>query len=391
MTGIAFMRPMVLGLAFLLVAGCGGGAPGQQQGPSAVTVSKPLLREVTEWDEYTGRFRAVKSIDVRSRVSGYLESAHFTDGQVVEEGDLLFIIDPRPFEATVARAEANVIEARSRLDLANKDLVRSEELLKEGNISAQTHDSRIQGRDAAAAALAAAEAELQSAKLDLGFTRIMAPVTGQISQRFISVGNLISGGTADSTLLTRINSIDPIHVYFDADEAAYLRYQRLDRAGGRPSSRDAANPVRVSLVDELDFPHIGRMDFVDNRIEPQTGTIRGRAILDNPDALIVPGMFARVQLIGRGPYQAMLLPDVAITTEQAVQIVHIVGADDKVDVRTVETGPLAHGLRVIRSGITPDDRVIINGVQHARPGAVVIPEDGEIIARDDTASGADRP
>ncbi|GAB4571111.1 MAG: efflux RND transporter periplasmic adaptor subunit [Rhodothalassiaceae bacterium] len=371
-------------LPLFLLAGCGEAPSARREMPPAhVEVAPPLVKEITEWDEFTGRFVAVESVEIRSRVSGYLESIHFIDGQIVQQGDLLFIIDPRPFEAAVAREKANVAEARTRLELARKDLVRSAELLADGNISAQVHDTRVQARDAAAAALAAAEAALKAAELNLGFTRITAPTGGQISQHFISVGNLVSGGTADSTLLTRINSIDPIHVQFDADEAAYLRYVRLDRAGARTSSRVVANPVRVSLADEKGFPHQGRMDFVDNRIDPLTGTIRGRAILDNPDALMLPGMFARVRLLGKGPYDAMLLPDPAIVTMQAAKVVYVLGEDDKVEVRPVVTGPLIEGLRVIRSGITPEDRVVINGIQHVRPGAKAIPEPGVIVARED--------
>lgn len=346
--------------------------------PPEVTVAQPAVAEITEWDDYTGRFQAVESVDIRARVSGYLETVHFTDGAVVDKGDLLFVIDPRPFEAALARAEAQLVEARTRLDLAEKNLLRAADLLDDGNISRQIYDQRMQERDGAAAARTAAEAAVMSARLDLGFTRITAPVTGLISREFVSVGNLVSGGTADSTLLTRINTIDPIHVYFDADEAAYLKYIRLDRTGERISSRVAANPVRVSLVDETGFPHRGQMDFVDNQIDGQTGTIRGRAILDNPNHLMVPGMFARVQLQGKGPYDAILLPDEAITMDQARRVVYVMQEDGAVTPRAVETGPMARGLRVIRSGIAREDRVVIKGIQRLRPGMKVNTADGSI-------------
>lgn len=364
----------------LVVAACGAEDSNGSAAPPPpeVTVAQPAVAEITEWDDYTGRFQAVESVDIRARVSGYLESIHFTDGAVVEKGDLLFVIDPRPFEAALTRAEAQVVEAQTRLDLAEKNLLRAADLLDDGNISRQIYDQRMQERDGAAASLAAAEAAVKSARLDLGFTRITAPVTGLISREFVSVGNLVSGGTADSTLLTRINTIDPIHVYFDADEAAYLKYIRLDRTGERISSRVAANPVRVSLVDETGFPHRGQMDFVDNQIDGQTGTIRGRAILGNPDHLMVPGMFARVQLQGKGPYDAILLPDEAMTMDQSRRVVYVLQDNGKVAPRAVETGPKALGLRVIRSGIGREDRVVIKGIQRLQPDIEVSITDGSI-------------
>lgn len=374
---------MFLCVAAGLLAGCQDGpAPGDRPGGGApeVTVATPLVREITEWDDYTGRFAAVDSVEVRARVSGYLESIHFVDGQTVEKGDLLFVIDPRPFEAALAGARATRVEAATRLELAEKDLERASELLREGNISKQVYDTRKQERDAAIAALEAAEAARHSAELDLGFTRVTAPIAGLISRQFVSEGNLVSGGTADSTLLTRINSIDPIHIYFDGDEAAYLEYVRLDRAGRRVSSRDAPNPVLVSLIDEQGFPHRGRMDFVDNRIDPATGTMRGRAILDNPDRLFLPGMFARVRLLGRGPYEALLIPDSAVAMDQARRVVFVVDGDNVAHARPVELGPLAFGLRVVRDGIEASDRVVVNGLQRVRPGSAVSPAEGKIEA-----------
>lgn len=374
------IRAIPVVLMAVLASSCGAEDDGRMgtPPPPEVTVARPAIAEITEWDDYTGRFQAVESVDIRARVSGYLETVNFTDGAVVDKGDLLFVIDSRPFEAALARADAEVVEARTRLDLAAKNLLRAADLLGDGNISRQIYDQRMQERDGAAAALAAAEAAVMSARLDLGFTRITAPVTGRISREFVSVGNLVSGGTANSTLLTRINTIDPIHVYFDADEAAYLKYVRLDRTGERISSREAANPVRVSLVDEEDFPHLGQMDFVDNQIDGQTGTIRGRAILNNPDHLMVPGMFARVQLLGKGPYEAVLLPDEAITMDQARRVVYVLEENGTVTPRAVETGPEARGLRVIRSGVGREDRVVIKGIQRLRPGIEVSATEGGI-------------
>lgn len=374
-------------MAIALIAGCeqdpapaSGGPAG---GPPEVTVATPAVEEITEWDEYTGRFQAIESVEVRARVSGYLESIHFTDGDMVEKGDLLFVIDPRPFEAALAAAEARRAEAEARLEVAKRDLERAANLLKDGNISKQIYDQRRAERDAAAATLAGTRADVRSARLDIDFTRVEAPVSGLISRNFVSVGNLVSGGTADSTLLTRINSIDPIYIFFDADEAAYLKYVRLDRAGLRPSSRGTANEVRVSLVDEGDFPHEGRMDFVDNQVDPETGTMRGRAILPNPDQLMMPGMFARVRLVGRGPYEAVLVPDSAIATDQARRVVFVVDKENIARARPVETGPKALGLRVVRSGVEPEDRVVINGLQRVRPGQEVTPQPGEIVPQRD--------
>jgi len=372
--------------AIALLAGCGqepAPSGGGEMQPPEVTVAPPALEEITEWDEYTGRFQAIESVEVRARVSGYLESIHFTDGDMVEKGDLLFVIDPRPFEAALAAAEARRAEAEARLEVAERDLERASDLLKDGNISKQVYDQRRAERDAAAATLAGSQADVRSARLDLDFTRVEAPVSGLISREFVTVGNLVSGGTADSTLLTRINSIDPIYLFFDADEAAYLKYIRLDRAGLRPSSRGAANRVRVSLVDEEGFPHAGRMDFVDNQIDPATGTMRGRAILPNPEQLMMPGMFARVRLAGRGPYEALLVPDSAIATDQARRVLFVVDEENIARARPVETGPKALGLRVIRSGVEPDDRVVINGLQRVRPGVEVAPQQGEIVPRRD--------
>lgn len=384
------LRAMLAALA--LLAGCGQESPppeARDSAPPEVTVAPPAVEEITEWDEYTGRFQAIESVEVRARVSGYLESIHFTDGEIVDKGDLLFVIDPRPFEAALAAAQARQAEAQARIEVAERDLARAADLLKDGNISKQVYDQRRAERNATAAALAGAEADVRSARLDLDFTRVEAPVSGLISREFVTVGNLVSGGTANSTLLTRINSIDPIYIFFDADEAAYLKYIRLDRAGLRPSSRGAANRVRVSLVDEEGFPHEGRMDFVDNQIDPATGTMRGRAILPNPEQLMMPGMFARVRLIGRGPYEALLAPDTAITTDQARRVVFVVDEDNIARARPVETGPKALGLRVIRSGVEPGDRVVINGIQRVRPGAKVTPQPGEIVPqRDDGTGGA---
>ena len=366
--------PLLAAMALVLSA-CG---EQDQAGPMfpamPVSVAQPVYKDVVEWDEYTGRFAAIESVEVRARVSGYLESIHFTEGEIVEAGELLFVIDPRPFEAAVDRAKADLDTAESRLELARKEVERAADLVRRQNVSQQVYDERLQEQQAAAAAIDGAKAALRAAELDLEFTRITAPVTGRVSRFNVTVGNLISGGAANSTLLTTLVSLDPIHFYFDADEQAHLRYVRAAQAGTRPSSRETANPVLLSLADESDFIHEGHMDFVDNQIDNLTGTIRGRALFDNADGLFVPGMFARIRLLGSGRYKAILVPDEAISTDQNRRLVYVTDAEDTVSVRYVELGPMIDGLRVIRAGVEPDDWVIVRGLQRARPGGKVVPE-----------------
>ena len=348
--------------------------------PPSVTVSQPVLREITEWDEYTGRFQAVENVEIRSRISGYLESIHFTDGETVQEGDLLFVIDQRPFKVALERAEAELNQARTRVSLADKELERARPLLSRGNIAQSVFDERLQAKQEADAAVRGAIAAVNAAKLDLAYTEIKAPVTGRISQHEVSVGNLVTGGTANATLLTVIVSIDPIHFYFDASEAAFLKYARLARSGERASSREAANPVQLSLFDEDGFPHRGEMNFVENRFDTETGTVRGRAIFDNPDASFVPGMFARIRLLGSGSYQAVMVPDEVIGTDQSRKFVYVVDDQGTVAARLVELGPVIDGLRVVREGLAAEDRIIIAGIQRARAGAKVTAEPGQIEA-----------
>lgn len=374
-------RKVFFSFAALTIAACNPSESNVAQAPPvppAVTVSEPLVREIVEWDEYTGRFQAVETVDVRSRVSGYLDSINFTDGEIVNEGDLLFVIDQRPFRVALTQAEAELNQARTRADLAAKDLERARPLLQRGNISQAVFDERLQARQEADAAVRSAEAQVEAARLDLEYSEIRAPVTGRISRYLVSVGNLVTGGAANATLLTTIVSLDPIHFFFDANEAAYLKYVRLDRTGQRTSSRDAQNPVQLSLLDEIDFPHRGRMDFVENRLDQQTATIRARAVFENDELLFLPGMFGRIRLIGSGRYAAIMLPDEAIGTDQSRKFVYVLDESNVVGIRLVELGPIIDGLRVIRDGLGPEDRVIIDGLQRARPGAPVTPQEGRI-------------
>jgi len=370
---------LLLGTALSLAgARCADEAP--SAAPPTVDVARPLARAVVDWDDYTARIEAVDRVEVRARVSGYLESVHFADGEIVAQGDLLFVIDPRPYRAAVERAEAELRGAEARLGLAEREARRAQLLLDSGVLSQEDHDTRQAALRDASAAREAAQATAREAQLELEFTEVRAPIRGRIGRDLVTLGNLISGGSPDSTLLTTIVSIDPIHVYFDADERAVLRYERLAQSGERPSSREAANPVLLGLADEDGFPHRGKMDFVDNALDPRSGTMRARAVFANPDATLLPGMFARVRLPGSGRYQALLLPDEAIGTDQSERFVLVVDAERRAQQRVVETGPETAGLRVIRKGLAPDDLVIVRGLQLARAGEPVTLHPVEIAA-----------
>ncbi len=346
--------------------------------PPQVTVATPLVRKITDWDEYTGRLAAVESVEIRARVTGYLQSVHFQDGALVKRGDLLFVIDPRPYQAALDGARAAHNRAGVQQASAARDLERGQGLVASRVISDRDLDALTSTKLAADAALAVAAAAEKAAALNLGFTRITAPISGRVGRRFVTVGNLVTGEGNDTTLLTTLVSGDPIHVYFSADERAFLRYTRLAEQGIRPSSRTVANPVRLQLADEQGFPHEGVMDFVDNRLDEATGTMQGRAIFANPTGDLTPGLFGRLQLLGEGPYEALIVPDQAIGTDQAQRLVYVVGADNVVTPQPVTLGRSLGALRVVRSGLKPTDRVVINGIQKVRPGAVVNPVEGQI-------------
>lgn len=341
--------------------------------PPAVTVAQPLAKRITEWDEYTGRFVAKQRVEVRARVSGYLDSVHFHEGQVVEAGQLMFVIDQRPFVANVERARANLAQADTQLRVAQLEFERGKRLTASKAMSRETMEERRARRDSAQAEVDAARAALRSAELDLGFTEVRAPMAGRVSDIRIDVGNVISGGSADSTLLTTIVSLDPIELEIEASESEFMRYTRLDSEGKRKSSRDVENPVEARLIDEQGWPHKGRMTFVDNELDPVTGTMLGRATFPNPDHVLLPGMFARARLYGEGEHEAILIPEAAIVTDQATKLVLVVGADDVVEARPVALGPLIDGLRVVREGLAADERIVVVGVQRARPGQKVTP------------------
>ncbi|TMB22322.1 MAG: efflux RND transporter periplasmic adaptor subunit [Deltaproteobacteria bacterium] len=356
-------------LAAALVLSACGPRPAPAPPPPKVKVVQAVAREITEWDEYTARLDAIDSVEVRPRVSGYLQSIHFQDGAIVHKGDLLFLIDPRPYEAALRRAEADVDLAESRLALARKNFARAADLLASHAISQEESDIRASNLRQAEASVEEAQAAVDAARLDVEFTRVSAPVAGRVGRKLVTEGNLINGGVGtQGTLLTTIVSLDPIYAYFEADEGALLKYSRLARTGQRPSSRDYKNPVHVALADEEGFPHEGVMDFVDNQVDRGTGTIVGRALLPNPDLSLIPGLFARLRLPGSGRYRAILLPDEAIGSDQSQKFVFVVDGDSKAQYRTVKIGPLVDGLRVVREGVTSEDWVVVAGLQRVRPG-----------------------
>ncbi|MFN3349785.1 efflux RND transporter periplasmic adaptor subunit [Pseudorhodoplanes sp.] len=370
-------------LMLAMVAGCGQNPPQQAAAPPppSVTVASPTQRTITDFDEYVGRFVAVDSVEVRARVSGYLEQIHFKDGQLVKEGDLLFTIDKRPFQTALDQAKATLEKARAELAFAEGDLERAAQLVRDKTITQQTFDQRTQVKRVAEANVAAQQAAVRQAELDLEFTDLRAPVSGRIGDRRVSVGNLVTGGTTGTTtLLATIVSTDPIRFEFTFDEASYLRYERLAANGNVNAARDniaargGATMVRLKLIDERDFNHVGRMDFVDNVIKRSTGTIRGRAVFANAQGIFTPGMFARVQVPGSAPYTALLIPDTAIGSEQARKFVYVVRPDNTVAQKYVELGPLDNGERVIRGGLQPTDSVIVEGLMRVRPGMKVNPE-----------------
>jgi membrane fusion protein, multidrug efflux system len=381
-------------LASLLLSACGESQ--QQQAappPPAVTVAAPIKREIVDHDEYVGRFVAVNSVEVRARVSGYLEKIHFTDGQVVKEGDLLFTIDKRPFQTALDQAKANLQRARADLAFAESDLERASQLVRDKTITQQVYDQRTQVKKVAEASVAAQEAAVRQAELDLEFTELRAPVTGRIGDRRVSPGNLVTGGAGGTTtLLATIVSTDPIWFEFTFDESSYLRYERMAANGNSNGSdiatRGGSTQVRLKLIDENDFVHVGRMDFIDNVIDKASGTIRGRAVFANRANIFTPGMFARVQVPGSPRYEALLIPDSAIGSEQARKFVYVVRPDNSVAQKYVVLGPLSEGDRVIRSGLEADDRVIVSGLMRVRPGVKVTPQTGAASAPGAAANAA---
>jgi multidrug efflux system membrane fusion protein len=360
-------------VAAALLSGCGkSGEAGQAPPPPQVSVATVLEKRVKDWDEFTGRFQAVETVEIRPRVSGYIDRVAFKEGGLVKSGDLLFVIDPRPYQAEYDRAAADLKRYKTALELARIESVRVQRLRQSGAVSQEELDERTSTVAQAEANAAGAQAALESAQLNLSFTRVTSPVTGRVSRAEVTRGNLVTGGNNGGTLLSSVVSMDPIYLYFDSDEQAYLRYIQMARNGQRSS--DAPNPVQVGLANEEGFPHSGRVDFIDNQLNPQTGTIRARAVLDNKDGQFTPGLFARVQLLGSGEYNAILIDDRAVNTDQSQKYVFLLGADNKIEYRKVTLGRVIDGLRVVREGLKTGDTIVVNGAQRVHPGVTVTPQ-----------------
>ncbi|MFA4951687.1 efflux RND transporter periplasmic adaptor subunit [Brevundimonas sp.] len=369
------MRTVKIVAASALVAaalyGCSPRSEAQAPPAPAVTVATPLVQTIQDWDEFTGRFEATQDVDVRARVGGYVSAVHFRDGDFVRRGQLLFTLDPRPAQAALASARATLAQANAQLTLARSEYERAQTLLESQAVSQAEADTRRGAVLTAEAAVAAANAGIRARQLDLEFTRVVAPISGRVSDRRVDPGNLIGGGSSAGDILTTIVSSAPIYFTFDGSEAVMLKYQR--------QARDGAAPIQVRLQDESTYSRSGSLDFTDNAIDTASGVIRLRAVVPNADGFLKPGMFGQARLAGSGSYQAMLVPDAAVATDQARRIVYVVAADGSVAPKPVVLGPLVDGLRVVRSGLAATDRVIINGVQRIQqPGMKVQATNGRI-------------
>jgi multidrug efflux system membrane fusion protein len=361
-----------------MLTGCG--KPASKTAPPAVvSVIQPVARDVVEWDEYIGRLESPETVEIRARVSGYLDKVHFKEGKEVKKGDLLFTIDQRPYQAEYDRAQAEHQRAESQADLAKSDAERAKNLIATKAISTEDFDTKTKTYTSALAAVKSAMAAMDSARLNLEFTEIRAPIDGRISSALVTEGNLVSGGVsgAGASLLTTLVSLDPLYCYGSADERAILKYIRLSKEGKRTSARDQEIPAEMGLADETGFPHKGRMDFVDNRVDPNTGTLRARGVFTNSDHSLSPGFFARLRIPGSGKYPALLIPDRALGSDQSQKFLYVVNAEKKVEFRPVKTGPLIDGLRVVKEGLKPGEQVIVEGLLRVRPGMTVDPKPPE--------------
>lgn len=372
----AFAACFILACAW--ITGCGKKpSTSSSAGPvvPSVLVAQPIPLRINEWDEFTGRLASPETVEVRARVSGYIVKIHFKEGGEVAQGDLLVTIDPRPYQAVVDRLSAELGAAGARAELARGEAKRGEDLVATKAISTDTYETRVKAAVQAEAAVRSAEAALRAAELDLEFTEIRAPISGRISNARVTAGNLVTGGsTANTTLLTTIVSLDPLYCYFDGDEASSLRYRQLHREGKRQAALFEPTPAEMELGNETGFPHKGSVDFVDNQINPATGTIRARAVFPNPDKLMAPGFFARVRIPAISEYDAVLIRDSAISSDQGRLFVLTLDTNNKTVYRPIKTGPIMEGLRVVREGLSASDRVIISGLMSARPGVIVQPQ-----------------
>ena len=358
----------------LAAAGCRSDPPPPPPAP-AVTVATVPERDVKEWDEFTGRLEAVDAVEIRPRVSGYIKRVTFAEGKEVRKGEVLFEIDPRPYEADLARAEAQLEQAKTGSELAQREVQRAQKLVDVQAISREEFDSRTSAESQGIAEVRVAEAAVATARLNLEWTYVRSPIAGRVSNAQVTAGNLVQAGPPTATLLTTVVSLDPIYCYFEGDEQTYLKYSLLAKSGARPSSRDVQNPIYMGLANEDGlFPHKGYVDFVDNRLNPETGTIRARAVFSNKERLFTPGLFGRLKLVGSGKYRALLVQDRAVGTDQDKKFVLVLKPDTTVEYRVVEPGRTVEGLRIIKSGVKEGERVVINGLQRVRPGMKVTPK-----------------
>jgi RND family efflux transporter MFP subunit len=360
---------VVLGI---VIAACGRGAPPPPP-PPGVTVAPVLEREVNDWEEFTGRLQAVDAVEVRPRVTGYIGKVAFAEGTEVRKGDVLFRIDPRPYEAALAGAEAELARARTRSVLAKSEVDRAERLIAVRAISREEFETRSSTQAESEAEIRAAEAAVTTARLNLEWTQVRSPISGRVSRAEVTEGNLVQAGPPEATLLTRVVSLDPIYAYFDGDEQTYLKYRELERAGDGGRAHGARIPVFMGLANEQGYPHEGYVDFVDNQLDPNTGTIRTRAVFANKDRIFTPGLFARIKLVGSDRHQTALIQDRAVGTDQDKKFVLVLKPDSTVDYRPVQIGRLVDGLRMVRTGLKPGEQIVINGLQRARPGSKVAP------------------
>lgn len=361
-------------LAAALLFGCGAPKPSAPP-PPAVTVAQVTRQEITEWDEFTGRFEAVDAVEIRPRVSGYIRRVVFAEGKEVRKGDVLFEIDARPYEADLARAQAELEQARTAAALANRDVERGQRLVQINALSREEFDSRTTAAARAAAAIQIAEAAVTTAKLNLEWTVVRSPISGRVGRAEVTEGNLVQAGS--QIPLTSVVSLDPIYVTFEGDEQTYLKYAELARNGSRPNSAIHRTPVSLGLADEGDrYPYTGYVDFIDNQLNPQTGTIKIRAVFPNHDRRFTPGLYARVKLVGSGRYQATLIQDKAIGTDQDKKYVMVLNPDSTVEYRSVKLGRIVDGLRIVQDGLKPGEQIVINGLQRIRTGAKVLASEG---------------
>jgi multidrug efflux system membrane fusion protein len=370
------------GLLFLALALCGCHPVAQPAPPAPpppqVTVSHPLAKEIVDYDEFTARLGAVNSVEIRARVSGYLQKVNFKDGAEVRKGDLLFVIDPRPYQAELDSAQAALDRAKTQLELATNDNKRALDLFQSKAISAEELDTRSKNLRVANSAMRIAEATVETAKLNLDYTNIVAPIDGRVSRAMVTEGNLVNASGNESTLLTTLVSVDPVYAYFDVDEATVVKYQNLDKQGLRQNGLQGSIPCELAVGNESALTHRGTVDFVDNQIDSKTGTLSARGVFPNPDRTLIPGEFGRLRVTGSGKYTGMLVPDYAMSADQDKKIVFVVGADQTVQPRQVVPGQLVDGLRVIRSGLEANDLVVLDRLQIIRAGMTVTPKEEPI-------------